>query len=250
MEIGVFGEPALFEHILQGPLAPAPARLRATGQRIAEPLRLALYLVLAFSHFLDHAGELPEGIDPFFLERLDLVLVALEPVADGGEQRLQLLLARLFGMAEPFLGALEEGFLRLAQHGSAGVLELLEEIGSRFFEQPLLLLKSGALGAELRIFGARGIELRAEPISPRRAFAQRGDLDPCLAQFGKRALEFARLLGPRPLGLGEPRAQIGERTRGKEPPSCAAESGTEDECKEGKNLKVHCEILHGTYGER
>jgi hypothetical protein len=50
VEIGVLRQAALFEHVLQGPLAPAAARLGGVGERIAEPLRLALHLLLALAH--------------------------------------------------------------------------------------------------------------------------------------------------------------------------------------------------------
>ncbi len=239
----MLGKAALFEQVLQRLFAPAPARLGGIGERIAEPLRLALHLVLALAHFLDHAGKLAEGIDPLFLERLDLFLVALEPIADRGEQRLQLFLARLFGMAEPLLGALEKGLLRAVQNLCAGIFEFLEQIGARLLEQPLLFLESGTLGAELRVFLARGRQLLLQPVSPRGAFAQRRHLDPRLAQFGDGALELGLLLAGCAFRRRQPRAQIGERTRGGEPPRPCSDRKAEDERNYGENQRVHAKLI-------
>jgi len=83
VEIGVLSQPALFEHVLQRPLSPASARLGGVGQRIAEPLRLALDLFLALAHFLDHAGQLAESIGALGLQFGHLLFVTRQPVAYG-----------------------------------------------------------------------------------------------------------------------------------------------------------------------
>ena len=53
IEICVLGQATLFEHVLQRPLAPAPARLGRIGKAVAKPLRLSPDLLLAQPHLLD-----------------------------------------------------------------------------------------------------------------------------------------------------------------------------------------------------
>ncbi len=76
-EIGMLGQPALFEHVAQLLLAPAPARLGGVAQRIAEPRRLGPHLFLPGPHRLDLAVELAEGVGALGFEQGDLLLIAL-----------------------------------------------------------------------------------------------------------------------------------------------------------------------------
>ena len=53
-----------------------------------------------------------KGIRALLLQLGDLLLVAFQPLVDGGEQRLELLFARLLGVPEALGGDLEEFVLR------------------------------------------------------------------------------------------------------------------------------------------
>ena len=60
--------------------------------------------------------QLAETIDPRLLHRRDLVLVALEPLADGLQELGHGFLVGLLGGAETLARGLEEILLRAAQH--------------------------------------------------------------------------------------------------------------------------------------
>ena len=123
-EVGVLGQSALFEHVAQLLLAPAPARLGGIAQRIAEPRGFGPNRFLADAHRFNLSGELPKGIDPLLLQRPDLLLVALEPLVDRREQRLEPLGAFLLALGEALLRAFEQRLLRLAENLRAEMLAL------------------------------------------------------------------------------------------------------------------------------
>ena len=155
VEIGMFRQAALLQHVLQCSLAPAPARLGGIGQGIAEPLRLAPYFLLSALHFGDLLVKPSECIGALFLQRRDLFFISFQPLADRVEQSAQFFLAGFFRMAKPFVRPLEEGFLRLRQHSRAGVLEFLEQFFARFDQQPFLLVEIGSLLLQRRELGAQ-----------------------------------------------------------------------------------------------
>ena len=82
-EIGVFGQSALFEHVLQRPLAPAPARLGSVGEAVAKPLCLAPNLFLPALHLGNLLVEASEGIGALFFELCDLLFIFRQPLAHG-----------------------------------------------------------------------------------------------------------------------------------------------------------------------
>ena len=231
VKIGVLRQAALFQHVLQGPLAPAAARLGGIGQRIAQPLRLALHLFLALAHLFDHAGQLAEGIHAPRLKALHLLLIALQPVTNGGQQGLQLLLAGLFRMAQPLVRCRQKRLLRLGQHGMAGVLEFLEQFLPGGDEQALLLLEMGGIGL------------------------QRGQLSPQPLPLAPGGIEFARQrIGPGgPLAHGgkvhhqrldlllllrRARLHLGERT-GAEKPAQRSADQQGGNCKHDGDKRIH-----------
>ena len=176
-EIGVFGQAALFEHVLQRALAPAAARLGCVGQTVAEPLRLAPDLFLAQPHLFDLRCERGERIGALFLQRGDLVLVFLEPVAHRLQQFADLGFGGLLRMPQPLGRAFEKGILRLGQHRRTGVLEFLEHFLARFDQQALLLVEIGGLFLQRRKLGAERPVIAAHFLEHRLVLAAR------LAQF-------------------------------------------------------------------
>ena len=102
-EVGMFGQPALFEHVAQLLFAPPAARLGGIAQRIAEPRGFGFHLFLPDAHFLDYALELTEGIDPLSFKRRDVFLVGFEPRPDRFEQGLEPFGAFFLGLRKPFL---------------------------------------------------------------------------------------------------------------------------------------------------
>ena len=178
IEIGMFRQAALLQHVLQCSLAPAPPRLGGIGQGIAEPLRLAPYFLLSALHFGDLLVKPSECIGALFLQRRDLFFIGFQPLAHRVEQCAQFFLAGLFRMAKPLVRPLEEGFLCLRQYGRAGVLEFLEQFFARFDQQPFLLVEIGGLLLQRRELGAQ-FAIAAPQIVERRLMVPAH-----IAQFG------------------------------------------------------------------
>ena len=148
-----------------------PPRLGRVAQRIAEPGRLGTDLLLSHAHAIDQAGELAKGIDTLGFKRRHLLLVTLEPLAHGREQRLELLLAALLGHGEPLLRALEERLLRAFENFGASDREFLFQHFLRVQQQPLLLIEVRGVRLERRQLraqrlarGAQNRQLGGEPL--------------------------------------------------------------------------------------
>ncbi len=120
----MLGQAAGLEHVLELLLAPAAARLGRVAQRIDQLGGFGRDALGAGAHRLDLARQQPERVAPLGLDLLHRRLVALKPLVDRLEQRLQVLAGSFFRLAEALVGALEEGFLRLGQQFAADLREL------------------------------------------------------------------------------------------------------------------------------
>ncbi len=215
-------QPALLEHILQRPLAPAPARLGRIGQRIAQPLCFAPDLFLAFAHRLDQASQLAKGIDPLLLQSFDLLLVFREAFAHGLEQSLDLGFAGFLRLLEAFIRALEEFLLTTAEDFAPQRLELREHFLARFLHLRHLLVKIGGVGLE------------------------RGKLNLRFTQFLDRGFEFGFARSRSNFSLGKLRLCIRNRARTHKPPCPRTNCEAEDKRDDTEKCGVHRASLCGT----
>ena len=78
-EIGMFAEPAAFEHVAELLLAPASARLRGIAQGIDQFRRLGRDPLGAGSHCVDLTSEQPECILALAFDLAHRLLILLQP---------------------------------------------------------------------------------------------------------------------------------------------------------------------------
>ena len=202
---------------MQRAFAPAPARLGRIGQRIAQPCGFGADLFLPFAQRLDQPAKLPESIDAFLFQLANLRFIAGEPLPHRFKQRLDPRFVLFFGLGEPLLRTVQQGFLRLRQHLGSGVFEFLLEPFLRGQQQALLFLEIGSVGAQSGQFGAqfltrlacRGqfISQTVHPLSPLT----------CPGQIADRGLEFFVQFARFNLALRQPRAQVSSRARAEQP---------------------------------
>jgi len=275
-EIGVFGEAALFKHVLERALAPPAASLGSIGERIAEPLGLSPDLLLPRAQSLDLAEQLAEGIDALGFEAGDLFFIALEALADRGKHGGDAFGIGLFAFGETILSTGEEGFLCLFKHAVAGVLELLLQHFLRFNQQALALgeivgigLKGGqflgnrtlfveyliageADGFELGgMFGAQLFEPLGRLVRPAGLIIGALGAFGGAGEFGDRAAELLIEIAGVEIACLEPAAPIGDRAVAEEPAERHAGNETEQQGEEAQDIGVHDHALNwneaGTY---
>ena len=230
-EIGMFGQPALLQHVAQLLLAPAPARLGGIAQRIAQPRCFCTHLLLPFAHRLDQSAKLAKGIDAFLLQLADLRLIGGKALSDRLKQSAQPLGAGFLAFAEAVSRALEEGFLRAFEHFGPRSLKLLLQRLLRFEQQSLLLVEMDGIRLERRQFRRNSGELRCKIIGLLGSDARPGKFGNRPAEF---LVEFARLAVADEKAL----AQIGQRTRAEKPAKRTARDKTGKKGYKGKKLGV------------
>src|SRR5690349_18024685 len=107
----MFGQAASLQHVAKLLLAPATARLGCVPKRIHEFSSLCRHALGAAAHRLDLTGEKPELLTTVLLDLGNRLLVALQALVDGLEQRLEVGAGAFLRLAETLIGALEELFL-------------------------------------------------------------------------------------------------------------------------------------------
>ena len=148
------------DQILELLFAPAAARLRRGAQRIDQLGGFFAHLTLAKLHLLHGFAQFGIAADAVLFDPLQSFLIAFERRFDGREQGFQLRLALLVRLRKTLVGAVKEGFLRLAQQLAAN----LAELGRKLL---LGILERGDL--RLEGFGARlGIGLERGEFAQRR----------------------------------------------------------------------------------
>ena len=161
-EIGMFGQPALLQHVAQLQFAPATPRLGAIAQRIAQLQRGGAHRFLPLPHALDQPGQLSEGIDSLGLKFLNLLFVFLEPRPNRLEDGLQPRLAGLLALGKARVCPRQKGFLRAFEHFVSGVFEFLAQGFLRFDQQTLLFGKVFGIGLHPLQLGAQGFPVGAQ----------------------------------------------------------------------------------------
>ena len=154
-EIGMFGQPALFEHVAQLQFAPAATRFGAIAQAVAQLRSGGAHRLLPIAHRLDQPGQLAKALDAVLLQLADLLLITFEPLINGREQRRKPLGAGLFALIKAGAGAGEKRILRLFQHAIACVFKFLAQRFLRLDQQALLLGKIEGICFQPGQFAAR-----------------------------------------------------------------------------------------------
>ena len=191
VKIGMLSQPALLQNVLQGPLAPAPARFGGIGQGIAQTLRLAPDLFLPLAHRLDQPIKLSKGIHALLFQGFDLLFILLQPLSYRSQQGLELFFRSLFPVAKPFRGIFGQFFLRRAEHFRAGIFKLFQKLLAAFFEQAFLLCKTGPFRLEGGVFLPRKVELLSQTIGAPRPLGHGGKFRRCTAKFLVQRLRLA-----------------------------------------------------------
>ena len=92
----------MLEHIAQLLLPPAPPRLGGVAQRVHEVARALAHRLLTPPHIVHQRVEAAVAFASFGLDLGNRILIGLEPVVDGRDQRLQLLARCRFRRGEAF----------------------------------------------------------------------------------------------------------------------------------------------------